>query len=111
MGAGVDHVLRDPELPRHLPIIRTVGPDLRQRMREYVLLHVLRFHRRLPEVEAAARQRQWDQIITPTAPDRSVGVLGLGYMGADCAQHLARIGFAVHGWSRDRKSTRLNSSH
>src|SRR3546814_1877683 len=35
MGAGVDHVLRDPELPRHLPVIRTVGPDLTQRMREY----------------------------------------------------------------------------
>src|SRR3546814_8751039 len=51
MGAGVDHVLRDPELPRHLPVIRTVGPDLTQRMREYVLLQVLRFHRRLPEIE------------------------------------------------------------
>src|SRR3546814_14742414 len=37
MGAGVDHVLRDPELPRHLPVIRTVSPDLTQRMREYVL--------------------------------------------------------------------------
>src|SRR3546814_11051834 len=55
MGAGVDHVLRDPELPRHLPVIRTVGPDLTQRMREYVLLQVLRFHRRLPEIEDALR--------------------------------------------------------
>src|SRR3546814_4639168 len=60
MGAGVDHVLRDPELPRHLPVIRTVGPDLTQRMREYVLLQVLRFHRRLPEIEDALRRRAWE---------------------------------------------------
>lgn len=104
MGAGIDHVLRDPELPRHLPIIRTVGPDLTQRMREYVLLHVLRFHRRLPDVEASSRRREWNQIITPTAPNRRIGMLGLGNMGADCARHLAHIGFAVHGWSRRPKT-------
>lgn len=104
MGAGIDHVLRDPELPRHLPIIRTVGPDLRQRMREYVLLHVLRLHRRLPETEASFRRKEWNQLITPVAPDRPVGVLGLGNMGADSASHLAHIGFEVHGWSRRPKN-------
>ncbi|MGF1630904.1 MAG: 2-hydroxyacid dehydrogenase [Kiloniellaceae bacterium] len=104
MGAGIDHVLRDPELPRHLPIIRTVGPDLRQRMREYVLLHVLRFHRRLPEIEASFTRREWNQLITPVAPDRPVAVLGLGNMGADCARHLVHLGFEVHGWSRRPKN-------
>ncbi|MPZ11278.1 MAG: glyoxylate/hydroxypyruvate reductase A [Kiloniellaceae bacterium] len=104
MGAGIDHVLRDPELPRHLPIIRTVGPDLRQRMREYVLLHVLRLHRRLPETEASFRRKEWNQLITPVAPERPVGVLGLGNMGADSASHLAHIGFEVHGWSRRPKN-------
>src|SRR3546814_19034507 len=99
MGAGVDHVLRDPELPRHLPVIRTVGPDLTQRMREYVLLPVLRFHRRLPEIEDALRRRAWDQIITPTAQRRPVGVLGLGNLGADGARQLAKVGFAVPGRS------------
>jgi glyoxylate/hydroxypyruvate reductase A len=100
MGAGIDHLLADPELPMHLPVIRTVGPDLRQRMREYVLLHVLRFHRRLPDIEAAQRRKAWDQIITPPAPRRPVGILGLGNMGADCARQLAHVGFEVHGWSR-----------
>ena len=104
MGAGIDHVLRDPELPTHLPIIRTVGPDLTQRMREYVILHVLRFHRRLPEIEDSFRRKEWNQIITPVAPDRPVGMLGLGNMGADCARHLAEIGFEVHGWSRRPKT-------
>lgn len=103
MGAGIDHVLVDPELPRHLPIIRTVGDDLRQRMREYVALHVLRHHRRLPDIQAAQQRKAWDQIITPPAPERHVAVLGLGNMGAEVARTLAGIGFAVHGWSRRPK--------
>lgn len=103
MGAGIDHVLVDPDLPRHLPIIRTVGDDLRQRMREYVALHVLRHHRRLADIQAAQRRKAWDQIITPPAPERHVAVLGLGNMGAEVARTLAGIGFAVHGWSRRPK--------
>lgn len=103
MGAGIDHLLADPELPRHLPVIRTVGRELTQRMREYVLLHVLRFHRRLPDIQAHSARREWEQIITPVAQNRPVGILGLGNMGADCARHLAAVGFAVHGWSRRPK--------
>ncbi|WP_420348148.1 2-hydroxyacid dehydrogenase [Pelagibius sp.] len=104
MGAGIDHVLVDPELPKHLPIIRTVGDDLRQRMREYVALHVLRHHRRLPDIQAAQQRKAWDQIITPPAPERHVAVLGLGNMGAEVARTLSGIGFAVHGWSRRPKN-------
>ena len=103
MGAGIDHLLADPELPTHLPVIRTVGPDLRQRMREYLALHVLRFHRRLPDIEAAQRRKAWDQIITPPAPQRTVGVMGLGNMGSEAAHTLAELGFKVRGWSRRPK--------
>lgn len=103
IGAGVDHVLVDPDLPKHVPIIRTVGDDLRQRMREYVSLHVLRFHRRLPEIEAAQPKREWNQIIEPPAPERRVGVMGLGFMGRFCAEALAMLGFDVAGWSRAKK--------
>lgn len=103
IGAGIDHVLVDPELPAGIPIIRTVGDDLRQRMREYVTLHVLRFHRRLPEFEAQQATAAWDQHITPTAPRRKVGVMGLGNMGRACAEALAYMGFDVAGWSNSPK--------
>ena len=103
MGAGIDHLLADPELPRHVPIIRTVGNDLRQRMSEYLALHVLRYHRRLPDIEAAQARKAWDQIITPPAPQRGVGIMGLGNMGAAAAQTLKELGFAVSGWSRRPK--------
>lgn len=45
LGAGVEHILRDPDLPQNVPIVRIVEPDLTSRMSEYILLAVLRFHR------------------------------------------------------------------
>jgi glyoxylate/hydroxypyruvate reductase A len=104
IGAGIDHVLADPELPKHVPIIRTTGEDLKIRMREYVTLHVLRLHRRLPEIEAAQERREWLQLVNPPAYERRVGLMGQGDLGADCARTLAAIGFDVAGWSRRPKT-------
>ena len=106
IGAGIDHILCDHELPSDVPIIRTTGTDLSVRMREYVTLHVLRLHRRLPEVEAAQSMREWLQIVEPPAHARRVSVMGLGNLGADCARTLAMIGFDVAGWARSAKSIR-----
>lgn len=104
IGAGIDHILVDPELPQGVPIIRTTGSDLTQRMREYVCLHVLRFHRRLPELEEAQPLREWRQGVNPPAYERKVGVMGLGNLGADAAKALAAIGFDVAGWARSEKT-------
>jgi glyoxylate/hydroxypyruvate reductase A len=104
IGAGIDHILDDPELPRDIPIIRTTGADLTMRMREYVCLHVLRLHRRLPEIEAAQATREWVRFVNPLASERGVGIMGLGNLGGDCARTLAMIGFNVAGWSLRPKS-------
>ena len=111
IGAGIDHVLADTELPKGIPIIRTTGSDLTQRMREYVMLHVLRMHRRLPEIEAAQPRREWLQAVNPPAYARRVGVMGLGNLGAACAKDLASLGFNTHGWSRTPKSVEGVTGH
>ena len=104
IGAGIDHVLADPEFPDGLPIIRTTGRDLTQRMREYVALHVLRHHRDMPRQLRAQRERDWHAIVVPPAPQRVVGVMGLGNLGAAAARTLAGLGFATRGWSRRAKA-------
>ena len=103
VGAGIDHILTDPDLPQEKPIIRTTSNDLTVRMREYVCLHVLRIHRRLEDVEKAQAFQHWKQIIEPPAHRRGVGVMGLGNLGGDCAKALAMIGFNVVGWSLNTK--------
>lgn len=99
-GAGVDRLLRDPDLPAELPIVRLVDERLAGGMAEYVLLHVLRQHRRLAELQAAQAERRWISFPTPDTPTTTVGVLGLGAIGADVAGKLAAIGFRTIGWSR-----------
>ncbi|EEX14892.1 putative 2-hydroxyacid dehydrogenase GhrA [Citreicella sp. SE45] len=103
IGAGIDHVLADSELPEGVPIIRTVGDDLTQRMREYVALHVLRHHRDMPRQLQAQAEKDWHAIVVPVAPNRTVGVMGLGNLGAAAAQTLSALGFNTRGWSRSPK--------
>ncbi|HUI18878.1 MAG TPA: glyoxylate/hydroxypyruvate reductase A [Alphaproteobacteria bacterium] len=104
LGAGVDHLFADPTLPRQVPICRVVDKLLTQRMTEYVVLHVLRYHRRQPELEELQRRGEWNELYSPTAGERRVGIMGLGELGADAARHLAALGFKVAGWSRSPKA-------
>lgn len=103
LGAGIDHVLADTKLPRQIPIIRTVGTDLTQRMREYVALHVLSHHRDMPTISTNQRARQWKQLVVPPATDRPVGVMGLGNLGSAAASTLSALGFETLGWSRTQR--------
>jgi glyoxylate/hydroxypyruvate reductase A len=70
------------------------------RMSEYVVLHVLRFHRRLPEAEVAQRAGEWIQYVEPVAGEVTVGMLGLGSLGSAAARALASLGYRVEGWTR-----------
>jgi glyoxylate/hydroxypyruvate reductase A len=45
IGAGIDHLASDPELPRHIPLVRMVDPSLTAGMTEYVVMSVLHHHR------------------------------------------------------------------
>jgi glyoxylate/hydroxypyruvate reductase len=103
IGAGVDHVFVDPDLPAGVPVLRITGDDLTQRMKEYVVWQVLALHRRGWELAEARAAHQWRQVVTPLAGRRGVGIMGLGRLGAAAAQALAGLGFAVHGWSRSRR--------
>jgi glyoxylate/hydroxypyruvate reductase A len=103
LGAGVDFLLDDPALPA-VPIVRIVDPNLTMRMTEYVALHVLAIHRRLRLYGAQQQTRLWLDHDQPAAREVAVGVMGLGVLGRDAAEVLARLGFRVAGWSRTAKS-------
>ncbi len=103
LGAGVEKLLRDKDLPAGVPIVRMVDHALTTCMTEYVVLHVLRYHRRMPELEALQRRAEWLELETPPAWERRVGILGLGVLGSDAAAKLAGLGFDVAGWSNHAK--------
>ena len=100
LGAGVDALLKDPDLPPGVPIVRMVDDDLAKSMGEYVLLHALRYHREMPRLTAQQQAREWTTIELPTARHCRVGIMGLGGMGGETARHLLAVDFDVAGWTR-----------
>lgn len=102
-GAGVDHILSNYDLP-DLPIVRFVDRSLTDRMSEWVVWQCL-YHLRNGSVYAEQqRSRIWREIAEqPEARDVTVGIMGLGVLGADAAAKLKVMGFSVIGWSRSKK--------
>jgi glyoxylate/hydroxypyruvate reductase len=100
LGAGVDHVLGDPEFPSHVPLSRVVDPTLTAGMSEYVVLQVLALHRGLPGYIAAQRRGLWRPSAPKLARDVRVGIMGMGVLGRDAARKLAPFGYRLSGWSR-----------
>lgn len=104
IGAGVDHILTDPTLP-DVPIIRVVDPNLTQHMIEYIVWRVLDHHRNGALYRAQQSKMIWHESPQRTAADISVGIMGMGALGAAAAEALLGLGFAVNGWSRTQKQT------
>ena len=91
LGAGVDGFLRDPEFPRHLPLVRFVDPTLMHEMAQYVTMHVLITHRGQRFFDAAQRKAHWRQrMLARPSRDTRIGILGLGDIGGTIAASCCR---------------------
>lgn len=101
LGAGVDHLVNDPQIPAHIPLTRIVDPFLTRDMTNYVIMGVMLHQRSILSVLANQKKKEWDRL-----PYRNlkVGIMGLGVLGAHCASHLAELGFETYGYSRTEKS-------
>ncbi|PRX33821.1 glyoxylate/hydroxypyruvate reductase A [Meinhardsimonia xiamenensis] len=95
--AGVESFLANPTLTQ--PLTRMVDPGLVEGMVEYVVGHVLRHHLGM-DAHIVNPEHRWEPTPPPLARDRRVAVLGLGALGGAAAEALARLNFAVSGWSR-----------
>lgn len=98
--AGVDGLLTDPLLPRHVPLARLIDPSLATQMAEAVAAHVLALHRQAPAYRDQQAQAVWRQLPQVPASERQVGLLGFGEMARACADLLEQLGFRVGAWSR-----------
>lgn len=100
IAAGVDHILRDPDLPEGIPIVRMSDPYQAAMMSEYAVMAVLWFHRGMHDLQRAQQAARWTEPPVAYTPDFAVGILGLGDIGRDIAARLGAFGFRIHGWTR-----------
>ena len=104
MGAGVDHLLGDPDFPADIPVVRLVDPNLAGAMFEYVNTAVMYFQRRFDVYRTRQQQALWQQSTPKSNNETTIGVMGMGQLGSHVAKRLAGQGFKVAGWSRSEHS-------
>ncbi|MEQ8425561.1 MAG: glyoxylate/hydroxypyruvate reductase A [Cyclobacteriaceae bacterium] len=100
MGAGVDHLLKDPDLPKGAAITRLVDPYLAQDMAEFVLALIMNHLRDLNAFKIKQTQAIWKPSGYLRIRDVKVGIMGLGAIGKTVATELQKNGFRVIGWTR-----------
>lgn len=104
-GAGVDHILCDTTLPRHIPFTRMVTSETAARMADYVVMACYMLVRQIPAIVHAQQQQRWDNTLTGRlVSETAIGILGMGQLGSLAAQRLLANGFRVNGWSRSAKT-------
>ena len=105
LGAGVDHVISDPELPDGLPIVRLVDKKLTHEMILHSLHWVLHFHSDQYLYRIQQQNREWIQQSSVQSEDRTIGIMGLGNIGKAIGESLVNLDFKVVGWGARPKNS------
>ena len=103
VGAGVENMLSNSNMPKHIKICRMSSEIQAKEMAEYCLAEVLAYHRNIREYFYNQSLKLWKQRQPLIVKDKSVSILGLGLIGMEIAQILQNFGFTVFGWSRTVK--------
>ena len=103
IGAGVDALLKL-KLPPQATVVRLDDAGMSVQMAEYVCHAVIRHFREFDGYAADIRAGKWSYRKPLERSDFSVGVMGLGVLGARVAQSVAQFDFPVMGWSRSAKT-------
>jgi glyoxylate/hydroxypyruvate reductase A len=101
-SAGVESFVNHPKLPK-APLCKVEPPGGDPMMTEYVVMHVLRFHRDMPGYQAAQAKREWRRTTIVRPEQRRVGFLGFGKMAKAPALVLKSLGFKISAWVRHKR--------
>jgi glyoxylate/hydroxypyruvate reductase A len=100
-GAGVDHIISDPYLPKNIPIARIIDEKLIHDVKEYVIAVVLSHRRHLAAYWENQKVKKWSPLQMNQA--NTIGILGLGQIGGHIAESFIQLGFHVCGWDQKPK--------
>jgi glyoxylate/hydroxypyruvate reductase A len=102
VGAGIDHITRDPGLP-DVPVCRIVDAEMAAGMNAYVAWAVVHGQRHMGGYIDSQRRAAWEESPIEPPGRHRVGIAGLGVLGRSAACALAAHGYAVRGGSRTPK--------
>ncbi|RBP32310.1 glyoxylate/hydroxypyruvate reductase A [Marinobacter pelagius] len=100
LGAGIDGLLKVPNLPTDLTVVRLEDAGMSVQMAEYVLHQLLEASRGMETYREQQRQGIWKIHRPIKRSEWPVGVMGLGHIGKRVARTLADLDYRVNGWAR-----------
>lgn len=99
-GAGVDHLMNDPDIPPYIEIVRIIDPLLSNDMFEFSLALVMKHLRKLSRFCRYQSKGLWKKHGYLRMTDIGIGIMGTGVIGNHVASGLQNAGFRVSGWGR-----------
>lgn len=103
MGAGVDHILNDPERPQEIPVVRIVDKQMAIDITQYVVAATLYYVKRFDQWAADQQKKLWKKEPPFNLANYQIGIMGLGHLGQHAAKALNQLGLRVIGWSQSKK--------
>ena len=103
-GQGVDHMMRDRTVPRGIPLVRLVDPDMANALSHWAILNALDFWRDGALYRDQQVRRVWKSVPQRPATGAKIGILGVGAIGSVIARRFAALGFEVRGYARTERS-------
>lgn len=104
MGAGVNHILKDKNLPEGVKVTRIVDDQLTKDMSQFVLLQCLAVSRNLFHHLQDQKSKIWNVKSYQTPQKTSIGVMGYGVLGQATGKLLKANGFEVCGYANSSKT-------
>jgi phosphoglycerate dehydrogenase-like enzyme len=100
--AGVEPLL-DPTLRRDYILTNARGV-FGLLMSEYVFGYLLLYERKILQRLEAQKQSKWDATLTGTLRGKTIGLLGVGSIGAHLASTAKHFGMTVRGYTRESET-------
>ena len=97
MAAGIEKFIQNAEQFKNIPVCRVLGV-FGKYMAEYVIAYALYLSQNISRVVEAQKERRWDHFLMEFAHRKTLGVLGLGYIGSVVAQKAKALGMRTISW-------------
>jgi len=104
ISAGVESLL-DPALRRDYILTNARGV-FGELMSEYVIGYLLAHERKIYQRLEAQKNKNWEDSVTGTLRGKTIGLLGVGSIGAEVALTAKFFGMTVRGYTRSSETSR-----
>lgn len=102
LGAGIDGLLKVPNLPAGVPVVRLEDAGMSVQMAEHVVHQLVDITRDMQIYRDQQAAGTWKIHRPIRRKDWPIGVMGLGHIGKRVARTIANLDYKVSGWARSQ---------